>query len=81
MPEKMLINIDELLHIANQLIRKNEFYVEGMHTDFVEEKSGVLVFKGEYFLHENGTPTPKTTSVFNMFKYLAHQLSKQYTLK
>ena len=81
MPDKITINTDELLTIANNLILNHELYIEGMHTDFVEEKAGVLVFKGEYFLNENGTPTTKTTSVFNVFKYLAHQLSKQYTLK
>ncbi|MGR5470730.1 DUF2498 family protein, partial [Vibrio astriarenae] len=25
-------------------------------------------------------PTSKTTAVFNMFKYLAHHLSKEFTL-
>lgn len=29
---------------------------------------------------DDGTPTPKTMAVFNMFKYLAHQLSDKYQL-
>jgi hypothetical protein len=40
----------------------------------------VLVFSGEYFLDEQGLPTPKSTAVFNMFKYLAHALSEKYHL-
>jgi hypothetical protein len=31
----------------------------------------VLVFSGEFYLDEQGLPTPKSTAVFNMFKYLA----------
>jgi hypothetical protein len=51
-----------------------------MRATSVEEKDDVLVFKGEYFLDDKGLPTPKTTAVFNMFKYLAHHLSKEFTL-
>lgn len=70
----------DLLLIANQIIQDHDDYIEGMRADYVEEKDDVLVFKGEYFLDENGLPTPKTTAVFNMFKYLAHHLSKEFTL-
>jgi len=70
----------DLLLIANQIIQDHDDYIEGMRADSVEEKDDVLVFKGEYFLDENGLPTPKTTAVFNMFKYLAHHLSKEFTL-
>ncbi|PKF50865.1 YciN family protein [Enterovibrio nigricans] len=80
MSQKAQISAEALLVIANEMIRDHEEYLEGMHASSVEEKAGVMVFKGEYFLDENGLPTPKTTAVFNMFKYLAHQLSKQYTL-
>ena len=45
-----------------------------------EQRNGVLVFSGEYYLDEQGLPTPKSTAVFNMFKYLAHQLSEKYHL-
>ncbi|QSA19571.1 YciN family protein [Vibrio furnissii] len=71
----------DLLLIANQLIQEHENYMDGMRADSVEEKDGVLVFKGNYFLDDKGLPTPKTTAVFNMFKYLAHQLSKEFTLQ
>ncbi|STO57130.1 Protein of uncharacterised function (DUF2498) [Grimontia hollisae] len=81
MAEKTSICAEDLLKIANQMIREHDAYIDGMHADSVEEKAGVMVFKGEYFLDGNGLPTPKTTAVFNMFKYLAHHLSKQYTLE
>ncbi len=80
MSEKISIRRDELLKIANTLIQNHEDCIQGMYTDVVEEKAGVLVFKGEYFLCEKGMPTTKTTSVFNMFKFLAEQLSKKYTI-
>ncbi|MDD1796114.1 YciN family protein [Enterovibrio sp. ZSDZ42] len=81
MSEKTPISANELLAIANQMIKEHDAYLEGMLANSVDEKAGVMVFKGEYFLDDNGLPTPKTTAVFNMFKYLAHQLSKQYTLQ
>ncbi len=80
MSNKKAISEFELLLIANQLIRDHDNYIEGMLTNKVDEKDDVLVFKGEYFLDANGLPTEKTTAVFNMFKYLAHQLSKEFTL-
>jgi hypothetical protein len=51
-----------------------------MRADSVEQKGDILVFKGEYFLAEDGTPTGKTMAVFNMFKLLAQQLSGKYKL-
>ncbi|WP_172561446.1 YciN family protein [Vibrio furnissii] len=81
MSDKTSISEFDLLLIANQLIQEHENYMNGMRADSVEEKDGVLVFKGNYFLDEKGLPTPKTTAVFNMFKYLAHQLSKEFTLQ
>ncbi|ALP42333.1 YciN family protein [Aeromonas schubertii] len=74
------IGREALLTIANQMIREHEDFIHGMQADDVEQRGDVLVFKGEYFLAEDGTPTPKTMAVFNMFKYLAHQLSDKYRL-
>ncbi len=71
----------DLLLIANQVIQEHDDYIEGMRADSVEEKDDVLVFKGNYFLDDNGLPTANTTAVFNMFKYLAHHLSKEFTLE
>jgi len=81
MSEKKVISQFELLMIANHIIQEHDDYIDGMRADSVEEKDDVLVFKGNYFLDDNGLPTAKTTAVFNMFKYLAHHLSKEFTLE
>ncbi|MDA0147179.1 MULTISPECIES: YciN family protein [Vibrio] len=81
MSEKKAISQFDLLLIANQIIQEHDDFIEGMRADSVEEKEGVLVFKGNYFLDDNGLPTMNTTAVFNMFKYLAHHLSKEFTLE
>ncbi|MFV0447326.1 MAG: DUF2498 family protein [Vibrio sp.] len=81
MNDKKTVSEFELLLIANQLIQDHDQYFEGLRADSVEEKDDVLVFKGNYFLDEKGLPTEKTTVVFNMFKYLAHQLSKQFSVE
>lgn len=78
---KQAITEFDLLLIANQVIQSHDDYIEGMRADSVTEKDDVLVFKGEYFLDSNGLPTENTTAVFNMFKYLAHHLSKEFTLQ
>ncbi|EPY2899165.1 YciN family protein [Cronobacter sakazakii] len=69
-----------LLAQANKMIREHEDYIAGMVATDVEQKNGVFVFRGEYFMDEQGLPTAKTTAVFNMFKHLAHQLSEKYHL-
>ena len=69
-----------LLEKANTLIVEHEDYIAGIVATDVEQKNGVLVFRGDYFLDEQGLPTPKSTAVFNMFKYLAHALSEKYHL-
>jgi hypothetical protein len=71
----------DLLLIANQIIQQHDDYIEGMRATSVEEKDGVLVFKGDYFLDDGGLPTANTTAVFNMFKYLALHLSKEFSLR
>ncbi len=81
MSNKQNISSEDLLMIANQLIQDHDAYLEGMRATSVEEKDDVLVFKGEYFLDDSGLPTEKTTAVFNMFKFLAHKLSPEFTLK
>lgn len=81
MSHKKSIPEADLLLIANQIIQDHENYLEGMRATSVEEKEEVLVFKGEYFLSDQGLPTEKTTAVFNMFKHLAHQLSKEFSVK
>ncbi|WP_320152584.1 YciN family protein [uncultured Tolumonas sp.] len=70
-----------LLELANQIMKEHDDYLAGMTVTDVNEKSGVLVFKGEYFLDDQGLPTAKTTAVFNVYKGLAQALSPQYTLE
>lgn len=70
----------DLILIANSLIESHPSYQEGMRTEDVSQKDGVLIFKGPMFLDDKGMPTHQTTLVFNMFKYLAHELSPKFTL-
>ncbi|WP_098416425.1 YciN family protein [Vibrio sp. ES.051] len=81
MSNKKFIEEFDLLLIANQIIQEHDDYIEGMRATSVVEKDGVLVFKGEYFLDDKGLPTSNSTAAFNMFKFLAHHLSKEFTLK
>ncbi len=81
MENKQPISKESLLELANHIMKEHDDYLAGMLVTDVTEKAGVLVFKGEYFLDEQGLPTPKTTAVFNVYKGLAHALSPQYTLE
>ncbi len=81
MDNKHSIDKSSLLELANKLMKEHDDYLAGMSVSDVTEKSGVLVFKGEYFLDAQGLPTPKTTAVFNVYKALAQSLSRQYTLE
>ena len=65
---------------ANKLIREHEDTLAGIEATDVVQRNNVLVFSGEFYLDEQGLPTPKSTAVFNMFKYLAHELSDKYHL-
>lgn len=80
MSDKKAIYGKDLLMIANQLLQDHQTYQPGIRATSVEEKDEVLIFRGDYFLDEQGLPTEKTTVVFNLFKYLAHQLSPEFTL-
>jgi len=75
------ISRESLLIEANKVIREHGDYLQGMIATDVEQKGNVLVFRGEFFLDENGLPTLKTTAVFNMFKHLAHLFSEKYHLE
>lgn len=74
------IDRQALLELANQLIRDHDDTLAGIEATGVTQRNGVLVFSGEYYLDEQGLPTGKSTVVFNMFKYLAHELSEKYHL-
>lgn len=75
------ISRQALLEEANQIIQNHDDFIHGIEATDVEQKGDVLVFRGEFFLDENGLPTRKTTAVFNMFKHLAHILSAKYHLE
>lgn len=81
METKEPINKTSLLELANRIMKEHDDYLAGMQVTDVNEKSGILVFKGEYFLDEQGLPTARTTAVFNVYKGLAQALSPQYTLE
>ena len=81
METKEPINKASLLELANRIMKEHDDYLAGMQVTDVNEKSGVLVFKGEYFLDEQGLPTARTTAVFNVYKGLPQALSPQYPLE
>lgn len=75
------ISRQALLEKANRLLREHDDYLAGMQADEVIQQGDVLVFRGPFFLDVDGLPTPKTTAVFNVFKYLAVTLSPRYHLE
>ncbi|EHL3467527.1 YciN family protein [Salmonella enterica] len=78
--ETQPIDRETLLLEANKIIREHEDTMAGIVATGVTQRNGVLVFSGDYFLDEQGLPTPKSTAVFNMFKHLTHVLSEKYHL-
>ncbi|MFC3912427.1 DUF2498 family protein [Pseudaeromonas sharmana] len=78
--EKQPITSAALLELANKMLREHEDYMSGIEAQSVEQKNGILVFKGEFFFDEQGLPSPKSMMVFNLFKHLAQTLSGQYQL-
>lgn len=80
-PTTQPIDKQSLLVEANKVIRAHEDFMHGMEATDVDQKNGVLVFKGEYFLDEQGLPTGKSTAIFNMFKHLAHVFADKYHLQ
>lgn len=79
--ETQPIEPEALLEKANALIAQHQDYFHGLQATGVEQNGDVLVFRGDYFLDAEGLPTQKTTRVFNLFKFLATELSSQYHLK
>jgi len=74
------ISRQALLEIANQMIKQHDDYLAGMEVNDVIQQGEVLVFRGPWFLDEEGLPSVKTTAVFNVFKFLAVELSSRYHL-
>ncbi|MDT0177920.1 YciN family protein [Enterobacter sp. BRE11] len=74
------ISRQALLEKANSLIQEHDDYFAGLEADEVIQQGDVLVFRGPFFLDDEGLPTAKTTAVFNVFKYLVLTLSSRYHL-
>ncbi|MEM6159164.1 DUF2498 family protein [Erwinia sp. P6884] len=70
-----------LLSEANGMIAEHELAFPGLTATDVEQNGDVLVFRGDYFLDEQGLPTARSTQVFNVFKFLATTLSARYHLE
>jgi hypothetical protein len=69
-----------LLVIANELIAGHKDVFPGLVATDVEQNGDVLIFRGDYFLDEQGLPGEKSMVVFNVFKYLAVELSPLYRI-
>ena len=74
------LSAEEILKQANALMREHDDYFAGMAASEVEQNGTLLVFRGNYFLDEQGLPTAKSTAVFNVFKALTVALSDKYHL-
>lgn len=74
------VSREEILKKANAMIREHDDYFAGIEASEVEQNGALLVFRGNYFLDENGLPTAKSTAVFNVFKALTVALSEKYHL-
>ena len=81
MNQTQTIDRDNLLILANKLIADHKDYFEGLAATDVEQKGDLLIFRGDYFLDDQGLPGEKSTVVFNVFKFLTVQLSPQYMLR
>ncbi|HBV40455.1 MAG TPA: hypothetical protein DEF05_12400 [Erwinia sp.] len=81
MKSTQAIDKTALLQKANELIVGHKDYFSGLCATDVEQKGEVLVFRGDYFLDEQGLPGSKSTVVFNVFKFLATELSPLYHLQ
>lgn len=81
MNQTQTINREALLRIANERVANHKDYFQGLEVTDVEQKGDVLIFRGNYFLDEQGLPGEKSTVVFNVFKFLAVELSPHYKLE
>ncbi|RRZ95689.1 DUF2498 family protein [Erwinia sp. 198] len=81
MKHTQAIDKSALLQKANELIAEHKDFFPGLSATDVEQKGDVLVFRGDYFLDEQGLPGSKSTVVFNVFKFLATELSPLYHLQ
>lgn len=79
--EKKKLTKPELLELANKLIKESDDYIDGIVATDVRQNFESLVFSGDYFLKEDGTPSNKTIAVFNVFKSINAKLSASFELE
>ena len=68
--ERKPIAKNDLIAIANKIMKECDDYVEGIEVIDVRNSNEAFVFSGEYYLNDDGTPSAKTLAVFNVFKFL-----------
>ncbi len=78
---KQSISQQDLIILANNLLREHEDYIPGVEVREVSQHRDVLTFKGEAFLSDDLLPTANSPKAFNLYKWLCHHLSEQYTLE
>lgn len=75
------IDHTRLLTLANQYAQQHKAFFENFRVTGVTQQDELLIFSGPLFTDNDGVPTPKTLTVFNILKFLAVELSPRYRLK
>ena len=78
--DKQMIKRADLIVLANAQLPEHEDFIAGIRVQSVVAQHGVITFKGESFLDENGLPTANSMIAFNLYKWLCHHFSNKYTL-
>ena len=78
--KKQKVTPSDLIAMANAQLSEHDDFIEGVKVESVSEQHGVITFKGESFLDDDGLPTAKSTIAFNLYKWLCHHFSNKYTL-
>lgn len=74
------IDRQTLLKRTNKLIREHENTLAGIEATGIIQRNDVLASSDESYPDKQSLPTSKSTTIFNMFEYLAHKLSDRYHL-
>lgn len=79
-PQKTPASREEIIRMANEMIKKDWEYMDGMEVNDALQRDEAIVLRGEFFLDAQGLPTPKTNAVFNMFHRVSVELSRKYRI-
>ena len=74
------VSREEIIRLANEMIKKDWEYMDGMEVTSAMQRDAAIVLRGEFFLDDQGLPTPKTNAVFNMFHRVSVELSRKYRI-